>query len=64
MYPLERRSDIDGFLNWFLTIMRENTTRLIKMWVGPKAMGEKTYPVEEVTTYLNEFYINILPALE
>ncbi len=48
---------------WFQAVMRVCTTKLIKMIVGPKALGERPPSTEEVRNTLDEFFKNIVPVL-
>lgn len=63
LYPAENKNEIDKHLQWFQSLMRVSTGRIIKMIVGPQAFGEKAPPPEDMRRSEDEFFKKILPKL-
>ena len=62
--PREHQAKIDQYINWFLSVMRPATQRLIKVIVGPKAFGHELYSGDEVEAAKLAFLNDILKQVE
>jgi len=62
--PREHETKIDQYLNWYLSVMKPSTQRLIKVIVGPKAFGHELYPGDEVEAAKLSFLNDILKRVE
>jgi hypothetical protein len=52
----EGRKDIDKYMNWFQSILRTCTSRIIRNHVGPICFGERKPSKEEIQKDKEEFY--------
>lgn len=64
LYSQENRGEIEKHLAWFQSRMKPTSTRLIKMIVNPKALGEKAPSAQELNREQDEFFKKLLPSLD
>jgi glutathione S-transferase len=63
LFPEEYRDGIDKHLNWFMSILRVCTARIIRNKVGPLCFGERKVPMEQEQKESDEFFKRIVPQL-
>ena len=63
LMPVEHTAKIEQHLNWFSSVLRPATRRLVRVLIGEKAFSENAMSGEESDAVKTHFFDKILPQL-